>query len=66
MTQDSRKDETLSNGPGHQVDKDPPAPSTLPEERDKPGTEEKGRVELGAPKSPSGDRTRDIDVGHRL
>ncbi len=65
MTQDSRKDATLSNGPGHQVDKDPPAPSTLPEEREEPGMAEKGR-DLGAPKSPSGDRTKDIDVGHRL
>jgi hypothetical protein len=37
MSQDSRKDEKLSNGPGHQVDKVPHAPSTLAEERDNPG-----------------------------
>jgi hypothetical protein len=64
MTEHSRKDEALSAGPGHQVDKDPPAPSTLPEERENPGMKEKGRAELGA--SPSPRQTRDIDVGHRL
>ncbi len=64
MTEQSRKDEVLSNGPGHQVDKDPPAPSTLPEERDKPGMSEKGRAELGGSKSTV--HTEDSDVGHRL
>ena len=64
MSEESRKEPTLSNGPGHMVDKDPPAPSTLPEERDKPGMDEKKRGDLGASKATL--HTADTDVGHKL
>lgn len=66
MTQETRKDARLSKGPGQQVDKAPPPPSTLSEERENPGLNAKGTGGAGAPRPAPGSRTRDQDVGDRL
>jgi len=66
VSEDHRKDPVLSDGPGHQVDKEPPAPSSLAEERDHPGLDAKGTGAAGAPKPKPGSRTGDREVGDRL
>lgn len=66
MTQDSPKHTTSGKEPGQRIDKDPPLPSTLPEERDNPGLNAEGTGGAGAPKPRPGERTDDRQVGDRL